>query len=488
VSGYRVRVHVERGRLVVCDGIGEQRRERAYPRIGPELSRLVVLAQDGSISLAAMRWLAGLGIPYLHLDRDGRLLAESAQVRLDDARLRRAQALAGSSPAGVAVARELITRKVRGQRSVVDHLGGDPTTIDPSLELALAASSLDEVRRAESTAALAYWASWSGLAVQFHRRDQDNVPAHWLRFVRRGSDITGNPRSATDPTNAILNYLYAILEAETTIACRAIGLDPGLGIVHLDAPARASLALDVMEAARPDVDRYVVDLLRTRVFAARDFMETAQGVCRVMPPLRDVLAGTVTTWAGHVAPHVEDVARRLADAGGIPAPPTLLTGQRRRAARPASAPTHAPVPPKPLAAPNRCADCGVEIPGGRRRCDSCHSRANAQHLARAARVEAEARQVGGHPSSRPEVRERIAASQREQWERRQAAEPTSGFGSSPSTFRRLVLPRIQSVSSSRLAAATGLSPGYCALVRRGERIPAPRHWAALQLTGLQALE
>lgn len=43
-----------------------------------------------------------------------------------------------------------------------------------------------------------------------------------------------------------------------------------------------------------------------------------------------------------------------------------------------------------------------------------------------------------------------------------AAEPTSGFGSSPSTFRRLVLPRIQSVSSSQLAAATGLSPGYCA--------------------------
>jgi hypothetical protein len=79
--------------------------------------------------------------------------------------------------------------------------------------------------------------------------------------------------------------------------------------------------------------------------------------------------------------------------------------------------------------------------------------------------------------------ERIAASQREQWQRRQAAEPTSGFGSLPSTFRRLVLPRIQSVSSSQLAAATGLSPGYCALVRRGDRIPAPH-----QLAGLQAVE
>jgi CRISPR-associated endonuclease Cas1 len=333
VSGYGVRIHVSRGRLVVADGIGEDRQERVYPRVGQNISRVVVLAQDGSISLAAVRWLAGLGIPYLHLDRDGRLLAESSRVRLDDPRLRRAQALAGTSPVGVAVAREVIIHKIRGQRSVVEYLGGDPTTIDPPLEVALAASCLDEVRRAESTAALAYWASWSGLAVQFHGRDEDTVPAHWRRFVRRGSDITGNPRSATDPTNAILNYLYAILEAETTIACRAIGLDPGLGIVHLDAPARASLALDVMEAARPDVDRYVVDLLRNRVFAARDFMETAQGVCRVMPPLRDVLAGTVTTWAGHIAPHVEEAARRLASDAGIGAPPTPLTGQRRRTAR-----------------------------------------------------------------------------------------------------------------------------------------------------------
>jgi hypothetical protein len=246
--------------------------------------------------------------------------------------------------------------------------------------------------------------------------------------------------------------------------------------------------LDVMEPGRPEVDRYVIELLGDRVFSAWDFMETAQGVCRVMPPLRDVLAGTVTTWAGHIAPHVEDVARSLAQDAGLPAPPTLLTGQRRRAARPASATTRPTMPPKPSAVSNRCMDCGVEVRPARRRCDSCHRRANDQRLATAARVEADVRRVVGHPSSRPEVRERISVSQREQWKQRREAQPTSGFGSSPSTFRRLVLPRIQSVSSSRLAAATGLSPGYCAIVRRGDRIPAPRHWAAFQLAGLQAVE
>ena len=94
-----------------------------------------------------------------------------------------------------------------------------------------------------------------------------------------------------------------------------------------------------MEAGRPAVDRYVIGLLDDRVFSARDFMETSQGVCRVMPPLRDVLAGTVTTWAGHIAPRVEEVHAGSPDDAGIAAPPTLLTGQRRRAARPASART-----------------------------------------------------------------------------------------------------------------------------------------------------
>ncbi len=100
VAGYGVRIHVRHGQLVVTDGIGESRAERLYPRVGQTISRVVVVAQDGSISFAAIRWLAHLGIPYLHVDRDGRLIAGTTSAGLDDARLRRAQALAATSPTG----------------------------------------------------------------------------------------------------------------------------------------------------------------------------------------------------------------------------------------------------------------------------------------------------------------------------------------------------------------------------------------------------
>lgn len=61
-----------------------------------------------------------------------------------------------------------------------------------------------------------------------------------------------------NPPNAILNYLYAILEAEARLAIAALGLDPGLGFLHFDTRTRDSLACDVLEPVRPEVDAYLL--------------------------------------------------------------------------------------------------------------------------------------------------------------------------------------------------------------------------------------
>ena len=49
----------------------------------------------------------------------------------------------------------------------------------------------------------------------------------------------------------MLNYLYAVLESEARLAAAALGLDPGIGVMHVDSPARDSLACDLMEPVRP---------------------------------------------------------------------------------------------------------------------------------------------------------------------------------------------------------------------------------------------
>jgi hypothetical protein len=42
------------------------------------------------------------------------------------------------------------------------------------------------------------------------------------------------------------------------------------------------------------------------------------------------------------------------------------------------------------------------------------------------------------------------------------------------------LPLIQNVPLSRLAKATGLSLRYVSQIRRGEKVPHPRHWNAFR--------
>ena len=60
-----------------------------------------------------------------------------------------------------------------------------------------------------------------------------------------------------------------------------MGLDPGLGLLHVDTTARDSLACDLMEPIRAQVDSYVLDLI-TREYLNRSwFLEERDGNCRL---------------------------------------------------------------------------------------------------------------------------------------------------------------------------------------------------------------
>src|SRR5207245_3484561 len=99
--GYGITVNVDRGHLIIKDGIGAARSEARFPRVGHGLRRLVVIGSDGIVSLAALRWLADQNAGFVMLDRDGSVLATTGPVRPSDARLRRAQALAHQSGAAL---------------------------------------------------------------------------------------------------------------------------------------------------------------------------------------------------------------------------------------------------------------------------------------------------------------------------------------------------------------------------------------------------
>jgi len=318
LTGYGLDVRVWRGRLRIADGIGRQRRTAIVHRATGGLKRLVVIGHTGAITFDAIRWLADIGAGYVQLDEDGRVLAAFGPQGADRPSLRRAQARALDTPAGIDLARELIARKIARQAEVLPDLRRS-VEVDPRTDEAMAlatgrlrvAVTRDDIRLAEAKAAAAYWSAWSGVELRWARRDAERIPGHWRRFGSRTSPLTGGPRLAANPANAVLNYLYAILEGEATIAARLVGLDPGLGILHADQTNRDSLSADLMEPVRPLVDRHAFGLFADRPFAASDFRETRQGVCRITPGLATVLAETSRQWRQQVGRVAEDVARRL---------------------------------------------------------------------------------------------------------------------------------------------------------------------------------
>jgi CRISPR associated protein Cas1 len=279
----------------------------------------------------------------------------------------------------------------------------------------------------------------------------------------------------------ILNYLYSLVEAETILACHAVGLDPGLGIFHVDQRDRASLALDLMEAVRPIVDSYVLALLTQRTLAASDFVETRQGACRIQQRLAAELAATLTAWRKHVAPIVEQTAHALAESatGRVPQL-TPLTRANHRAAWDKRSPVRKvrQSAAGSLILPSSCRDCGQPLSDRRRRyCDQCRRAQVAAQVAKGrdkaaavlAQLRAEQRDPA-HGGRAAQIRgTKNAAHQR-------AVRDWTGERLDSAVFTAEILPGLRQRSVPDLVAATGLSTHYCSLIRLGKVVPHARHW------------
>jgi CRISPR-associated endonuclease Cas1 len=490
LTGPNVTVAVQRRHLVVEDGVGRRGRYGRFHKATSKLERLVVRAQGGYVSIEALRWLHDANVAVVHIGADGELIASYAPRALNDVLLRHVQAVATTTDVGLQIAKRLIGEKLDAQARVLEEVGCDRTSdvrlIADARDRVPDAKNADELRWCEATAATVYWNALADTPMRFVRAELPRVPGHWLDLGSRHSPLTNSPRKAISPGMAITNYLLAILESETRIALLARGLDPDIPFLHSLQRFRSSLALDVMEPVRPEVDRFVLDLLATRVFSASAFVETREGGCRLTPDPARVLANTAPRWAACIRPIVDSVARDLQRGARTAHPPAprrrgRFPGTLQRRTVGGSSPTEQTAP-----AP-RCAECGAPISRARyAKCGSCErarqtllapklggvdelarlraagsdpahgGRAGQKRSAIASRRHAEALAATGHERLTPEERER---------------------------FNGEVLPGLADVSLAALSAATSLSKTYCSFIKRGLRVPHPRHWEALLAAG-----
>jgi CRISPR-associated endonuclease Cas1 len=477
LSGYGVQVRVDRGHLLLEDGIGANRYRARFPRVGHGLKRLVVIGSDGMVSLAALRWLSDQKAAFVMLKREGSVVAVTGPVRSPDGRLRRIQALSIQSGTALRIARELIGKKLAGQERVARFTLLTTQTADTisgyRAELAKAGSP-EAIRQIESQAAGAYWAAWRTLPINFPRKDESRVPNHWRSFGARVSPLTGSPRLAVNPPNAALNYLYSIVESECILAAGALGLDPSMGMLHVDLPARNSLACDLMEAIRPDVDDFLLRWVTRETLKREWFFEKRDGNCRLMAELAVKLSETAETWRRAVAPIAEWVAQTLWSSIRKPGRedqtlPTRLTQRRRSEGRGKEFVLNvepAPIPEK------ICPGCGAATRGGRH-CPKCGREMSREKLIDLAKL-------GRAAAQNPESRKRHSETQR----RHEAAKRAWRSSPKPAwlteeTYVERIQPRLAAVTISVISSTLGVSESYAADIRSGRHRPHPRHWLAL---------
>ena len=482
LSGFGIKVRMQRGHLEIEDGVGMEQRKIRLPRVGHGLTRLIVIGSDGFISLSALEWLTAQDASFVMLERNGKVLCVTGPVRPSEARLRRAQALAAGNGLGLEIARSLIDAKLKGQEQVLrERLNRQAAAevISDFWDKLAFADTFDAIRVVEANAAACYFREWRWIPVAWPKADLPKIPDHWRFAGSRQSPLSGGPRLAVTPVQAVLNYCFAILEAETRLCVSALGLDPGLGVgLHTDTANRDSLALDVLEPVRPQIEMWLLNWIGSEPFRRSDFFETGTGNCRLMSQLCIKLSGTAAVWRKLVAPWAEYVARALSTTtksgrGCNSTPPTRLTQQHRKEAK-------GKVWTPSVKFPNAdhlCRGCGKGIIEGRTHCGQCAVGSATERLADAARV-------GRQTANSPEAQLKRANTQRQNALAQHAWKPsdqprwlTEAF------YAGKIQPLLPSLSASAIARQISVSRWYAGRIREGYR-PHPRHWQALaNLTG-----
>jgi hypothetical protein len=277
----------------------------------------------------------------------------------------------------------------------------------------------------------------------------------------------------------MLNLLYGLLYSESRLALTSLGLDPGMGFLHFDIAARDSLACDLMEAVRPQIDAYLLDWITKSTLKREWFAESPDGNCRVTPELAVNLCATTPIWGRAVAPIAEWLAQELwisprrksAQNQNVA---TRLTQNRKRKAQGGD------ILSLSIAAPrqeNACFECGKTIDHQQTQCGNCRIEKATKRMPDVARIGRQT-SVGTEAQGKRRRTQLRHGQARRTWKTSdQPSWLTEQF------YSERIQPMLAGLSGTTIAKAIGASYAYGSRIRDGER-PHRRHWQTLaQLAG-----
>jgi CRISP-associated protein Cas1 len=312
LTGHGLSLRVDKGCLLVRDGnthYPAERREWRFFNAALDIPpAFVVLDGSGNITLDAIDWLARHRVPLIRLRWDGQFasIVTSGGQAASASKVHWQQQTRDSPRARLAFATDLIRQKAQNTLATLDgFLPRSPLWDRACKNTDARARALKStpprtfasLLGLEGSIAADYFRVWSHLSIKWKPLKRYPIPSDWKSYrsrvalrhgIRLRADGGGYNRGATHPANAMLNYAYAVLIAQTQIRLIVEGYDPTIGIMHEKKALRGinpGFALDHMEPMRPVVDRAVLKLIDEVTFTGADFSIQHDGVCRMNPEL-----------------------------------------------------------------------------------------------------------------------------------------------------------------------------------------------------------
>jgi CRISPR-associated protein Cas1 len=319
LTGNGLSINVDRGRLIIKDGFTH------YPQKAARFEffkgaldmppRIVIVDGNGSISIDAIGWLSEQKVDLIRIAYDGHIQSVmSANGYAADPKLVAWQLeTQGDEEARLEFAVPLIKTKIEETIVTLERFLPESSSRTKAIlrgETALSdlkkspPANVGELLAIEGNVAQGYFYAWRSLDLKWKATKAYPVPDEWRQFFSRSSLYKEKQqrirnRNATHPVNAMLNYVYAMLQGRVHIEAIAEGYDPSIGIMHNTVkPGRHSFVYDRMEPLRPIADRTVLKLVNEETFSGADFQIQANGVVRMNPEL-----------ARRVVPDLQESAR-----------------------------------------------------------------------------------------------------------------------------------------------------------------------------------
>lgn len=290
LNGHGIDMRVSGAKLHVKDGrfSTEEPEKYVFSPKRIDVDSVIIYGRDGNLTVDAIRWLIKHNVQISILNWDGKLLTTMLPPESTNVKTRFAQYHAfEDEKTRVKIAKNFIEAKFDKSLVVLDYLKQRYPEIDydfsPDLKKLDSAKKINDILGVEGGIAYKYWNEFSKV-----------IPEKYDYESR--VDQSRRATGAGDMVNTMLNYGYALLEAECLRTINAVGLDPHVGFLHEMNTGKNSLAYDLQEPFRFLVDFAVISLIESEKMDNKDFIRTESYSLRLRPSGAKKLTEEVNLW------------------------------------------------------------------------------------------------------------------------------------------------------------------------------------------------